>query len=116
MRRVLCVIGLVALSVAQPLTVSYSNFEQVVVAGTAIGLTTAVITPPGLPMATGAKCRCRTAQLSFTINGTTPTASVGTLLEVGDILEMSGHDSLVLFRAIRTTGTSGQIDCTVWTP
>ena len=94
---------------------SYLAFEQITVGATAIGFTTTIITPVGQPQATAASCRLRTAEVSYTIDGTTPTATVGTLLAVSDILTLDGHDVLVNFRAIRT-GSSGQLDCTVSRP
>lgn len=91
--------------------VSYVAFEQITVANTAIGFTAARITPPGFNQATLASCRLRTAQISFAYDGTTPTTTVGQLLEVGDTLTLSGHDLLMRFLAIRTGATSGQLDC-----
>jgi hypothetical protein len=102
----------VVVTLATPAGVSYVAFEQITVAGTAIGFTAARITPAGFNQATRADCRLRTAQVSYTWDGTVPTTTVGTLLEVGEILTLTGHDSLVRFLAIRTTGTSGQLDCT----
>lgn len=91
---------------------SYVAFEQITVAATAIGFTTTKITPAGRPQATVALCRVETAEIRYTVDGTTPTTTVGTLLEIGDTLTVNGHDVLVSFRAIRTGGTSGQLDCT----
>lgn len=105
----------VGLLVQQASAVSYIAFEQITVAGTAIGFTTAKIRPSGLPQATQATCRVRTAELSVTWDGTTPTASVGMLLEIGDTLVLTGNDVLGLFKAIRT-GSSGQLDCTYTAP
>lgn len=113
MRRhglVALLVGALVVPVAAQL--AYRAFEQITVANTAIGFTAAKITPAGLPQATLAQCRLETAQVRFTIDGTTPTSSVGTLLEIGDWLTISGHDSLERFRAIRTGSTSGQLDCT----
>lgn len=116
MRRLLLSIGfgvtwgLISLS-----AVTYIAFEQITVAGTAIGFTTTKITPAGQVQATVASCRLRTAEISYTIDGTTPTSTVGTLMEVNDILTITGHDSLVRFLAIRTAG-SGQLDCTYSSP
>jgi hypothetical protein len=114
MRRTLALtlVG-VGVLLATPASVSYVAFEQITVAGTAIGFTAASITPAGRPESNAqlASCRLRTAQISFTYDGTTPTATVGELLEVGDRIEVRGHDLLRLFRGIRTTGTSGQLDC-----
>lgn len=95
---------------------SYLNFEQVTVAATSIGFTATKITPAGLPMATIASCRLETAEVRWTIDGTVPTTAVGTLLEIGDILTVTGHDALSTFRAIRTGGTSGVLDCTYSAP
>lgn len=95
---------------------SYLAFEQITVGATAIGFTTTVITPAGKPQATAAICRDRTAEISYAYDGTTPTATVGTLLEIGDTLTLTGHDVLLNFRAIRTGGSSGQLDCNVSAP
>lgn len=90
---------------------AYLAFEQVVVANTAIGFTSSKISPLGV-QPTSASCRLETAEIRFTYDGTTPTTTVGTLLEVGDTLTVVGHDSLVRFLAIRTGANSGQLDCT----
>lgn len=113
MRRLLLLILVVA--AVQVDAISYAAFEQITVAGSSIGLSASKITPTGLPMATLAVCRIRTAQISYTIDGTVPTASVGTLAEVGDVLTFSGHDVLALVRMIRT-GSSAQADCTYTAP
>ena len=116
-QRAAQVLALVLLLVSAPAFAwSYLAFEQITVGATAIGFTTAIITPTGKPQATSASCRLRTAEVSYTIDGvTTPTATVGTLMAVNDILVLDGHDVLVNFRAIRT-GSSGQLDCQVSAP
>lgn len=96
--------------------VSYAAFEQITVAASSIGFTGSKITATGQPMATYAVCRLRTAEISYTTDGTVPTTTVGTLAEVGDVLVFNGHDVLTQFRAIRTTGTSGQLDCNYGAP
>lgn len=95
--------------------ISYVAFEQITVAGTSIGFTAAAITPSGSPEASVAACRLETAQIRWRIDGQAPTSSVGTLLEIGDTVVISGHDSMVRFRAIRT-GSSGTLDCTYTAP
>jgi len=115
MRRLWLALALTLCGALSSHAATYLAFEQITVAGTAIGFTATKITPTGGTMATIATCRLRTAEVSYTIDGTTPTSAVGTLLEVGDILTLSGHDVLVLFRAIRT-GSSGQLDCTFSAP
>lgn len=115
--RAICVAVLLAWLASVSVSAwSYLAFEQITVGATAIGFTTTVITPAGRPQATAGSCRLRTAEISYTIDGvTTPTATVGTIMSVNDILVLTGHDVLVNFRAIRT-GSSGQLDCSVSAP
>jgi len=107
--------GLLAATVVTPTEAQqtfYRAFEQITVANTAIGLTaTNVRATGGHPSASWATCRLRTAQVSYRIDGGTPTATVGTLLQVDDVLELDEPQDLVNFRAIRTGATSGQLDC-----
>lgn len=100
---------------------SYLAFEQVTVAASSIGFTIAKICPdsqstafcgPGGRIATIATCTLETANVNFTIDRTTPTSSVGMLWTSGTTLTFNGADVLQNFRAIRTTGSSGQLDCT----
>lgn len=98
---------------------TYLGFEQITVAATSIGFTATKLQPNGAntaPQATVGSCRVRTAQISFTVDGTTPTSSVGTLGEIGDVIPLVGPDVLRNFRAIRTGATSGQLDCSVGQP
>jgi len=95
--------------------VRYIAFEQITVAASAIGFTASKVEPDnsgGARQATTASCRVRTAEISFTYDGTTPTTTVGQLAEAGDFLIVNGHDSIMRFKAIRTGATSGQLDCT----
>lgn len=116
MSRAALVLALVAALLAPASAVQYITFEQVTVAASAIGLTAAKITPPGLLQATSATCRLETAEIRYRLDGGTPTPTVGTLLEPGDALTLSGHDVLVAFLAIRTTGASGLLSCTESNP
>ena len=110
-------IGLVGLLLSvEAWSASYVAFEQITVAAASIALTGTKITPTGLPMATYASCRLETAQIRWTIDGTVPTTTVGTPLEPGDILELTGHDLLAQFRSIRTTATSGTLNCVYVAP
>lgn len=117
MRRLLLVLLLMAVV---PLSaVSYITFEQITVAAASIGLTTTKILPDGVGsgrQATLASCRLETAEIRFTTDGTVPTTTVGTLLEIGETVVITGFDSLTKFRAIRTGATSGQLDCTESAP
>ena len=94
--------------------VTYIASEQITVAATAIGFTSTKVEPDGSGggrQATQAVCRVRTAEISFEYDGTTPTATVGQLAEIGDQIPVNGHDNIMRFKAIRTGSTSGQLDC-----
>lgn len=114
-RRLLAAIALTVFAIATclwpPTLRADDDFEQIVVSSTSIGFTVTKITPARGDQMIVARCRLRTAEISFTTDGTTPTTTIGTLLEVGDVLKVTTHDRLVKFRAIRTTGSDGQLDC-----
>ena len=95
---------------------SYIAFEQLTVANSVKTLTASKITPSGQAMATQAVCRLETAEIRYTVDTTTPTTTVGTLLEPGDTLTLNGHDVLSNFQAIRTGATSGVLACTYTAP
>ena len=122
MKRALLILSVLSLLVMRSSAVSYVNFEQITVDATTggVGFTASLILPNvnGSPQqATLATCRVRTAEISYRLDGRgAVTASVGTLLEVGDTISVQGYDSLVRFKAIRTTATSGQMDCTYYVP
>lgn len=114
MKRILCgllaALGVVAVVRA---AVDYTAFEQITVANSAIGLTSATIVQgSGHVQANTATCRLETAQIRYRIDGTAPTTTVGTLLEIGDSVILRGTDVLLKFSAIRTGGSSGVLDCT----
>jgi hypothetical protein len=110
---IFAVVGLTALVSAA----NYIAYEQITVAGTAIGFTVAKITAPGRPQATVATCRLETAEIRYTLDGvTTPTSTVGTPLEPLEGITFNGHDVLEKFLAIRTTGSSGTLNCVYSTP
>jgi hypothetical protein len=92
---------------------SYTKFEAITVAATSIGFTAANINNlTGLhPSATQATCRLELAEIRYTIDRTTPSATVGVLLEIGDVLTLIGNDTLNDVRFFRTTAVSGQLDC-----
>lgn len=116
MRKGWLIVALVLVPVmAQAWT--YLAFEQITVGATAIGLTAATINiGGGHPGATAAYCRLETAEIRYTIDGTTPTSTIGTLLEIGEGLSLTGNDALNNFRAIRTGGSSGKLNCNYSTP
>jgi hypothetical protein len=77
--------------------------ESVTVGAAAIGLTAATYR-----RARKAFLTLETAQIRFNYDGTTPTSTVGHLMEVGQTLELKNHDEIVNFLAIRT-GSSGTL-------
>ena len=111
MKRTMILIAvLVALTV--PMSAGWAMLEQITVAGSSIGFTAANINQGnGHPQANYATCRVRTAQVSVRWDGGTPTSTVGILVEVGDLIRLDAPWKIVNFRAIRTTSTSGQLDC-----
>jgi hypothetical protein len=85
-------------------------FEQVAVAGTAVGFTAATFGPSTGTPALSATVQCETAQVRYRIDGTNPTATVGTLLEVGDEIVVWGTMDIQSITFIRTGGVSGQLN------
>src|SRR5947209_7236950 len=114
MRRLVLALNLALALAASASGASYTKLEQLAVANASVGFTLANInnTTGAHPAALRSTCRARTAEMSYTIDGTTPTSTVGILIEIGDVLQLEGNDTLNNFRAIRTTSTSGQLDCT----
>lgn len=94
--------------------------EQITVDSTAGGvrLTAATINPTvadqpsAYSRASLAVCINQTAQIRYQLSGTAPTTTLGMPIEIGQTITIYGYDDINAFRAIRTTGTSGVIDCT----
>ena len=90
-------------------------FEQITVAAAAIGFTTA--TWNTVPPATCAEVRVETAQIRYRTDNTDPTATVGMILEAGDVLYLQNLPELTTLsrtKFIRTGSTSATIDVTYW--
>ena len=83
--------------------------EAVTVAGTAIGMT---VTAAQGVRPDAAIITVESAAIRFTVDGTTPTATVGHLAEPGDVIELVDGQQVRLFSAIRQGGTSATIMCT----
>ena len=86
-------------------------YEKITVADTAIALTAATYTPVGADKAQKAYITVETAQIRYRLEGT-PTTAEGHLLEIGDILQITGSDDIAGFKAIRTGATSASIKVT----
>ena len=83
--------------------------ESVTVAGTAIGITA---TPQDGVAPFAAVITVEGAQISFTVDGTTPTPTVGHQADPGDVIELVGRAEVSNFRAIRTGGVSATLKVT----
>ena len=94
--------------------VGYIKFVTITVNGSPSRFSSSDINAGGGHLqANNAQCRLETAEIRYTLDGTTVTATTGTLLEVGEVLSLSGSDILNKFQAIITTLTSAQLDCHV---
>lgn len=85
---------------------SFTAYESITVAATALGLTAASINNKNLAFLT-----LETAEIRYRLDGTAPTSAEGHLLEPGDVLELFGSNVLANFKAIRTGATSGVLKC-----
>ena len=92
------------LGVAVPLVAL--DHESITVAGTAIGFTAAKIVQTA-GTAAMAVLTTEDAPIRFTVNGTTPTSTVGHLIQPSATVIICGSLDINKFRSIRTTGTSG---------
>lgn len=87
------------------------NFESITVAATAVGFTAATITPSTFGPAQRAVVTVETAQVRYRIDAA-PTATVGHILNAGDVLVLEGINNINSVRFIRTGATNATIMCT----
>jgi hypothetical protein len=94
-----------SLTVYMPLKASYEN---VAVAGTAVGLS-ATKYNPGDSTSNFGRRNAETALITvegdsvhWTVDGTTPTATIGHLATAGSAITLEGYDTIRNFRAIQT--------------
>ena len=83
-----------------------TGYEAITVSDTAIGFTTAKIA-----MAAGEKCKeafcvLEDNDVRFTLDGTTPTSSTGTLLLAGENLTLDNEEDIINFRVIRVSSNA----------
>lgn len=84
--------------------------ETLTVAGTAIGYSTSVIpVVTGNPDVLKASFIVEGGPIRITLDGTTPTTSVGMLFQPGDFVTIEGEKDVKNFLAIRTTATSATL-------
>lgn len=86
--------------------VEYTKNEALSVAGTAVGFTAATIA--GLDHAF---ITVEDATIRFFVNGQTATASLGAILNPGDVLELDSRLQLTNFSAISKDGGTATLRC-----
>jgi hypothetical protein len=111
MRRLWLALLLVSAPVSAWAQAPYVAFDQIDVSTSAIGLTDALIRGSGTPDAVVVLCRLQGAQIRFRFDGGAPTTSVGVPLEVGQDILLPNTALIRNFKAIRTGGTDGRLNC-----
>jgi len=86
--------------------IDYSGYESITVSGSASGLTTATVADHIAALIT-----VETAAVRFRLDGTNPTSSEGTALEIGDELLLDSAQQLAGVNFIRRDGTSATLKC-----
>lgn len=84
--------------------------ETLTIADTAVGFTAgniSVVSSDGTVKAGRAVFVLEGGDCRFTVDGTTPSTTVGTLVKAGSSVEITGVTNIANFRAIRTGSTSG---------
>ena len=90
------------------------TYEAITVADTAIGFTSTNYMNSNATQVRASRvvCTCETAQMRYCYDGTTPTTTVGHVLNANDVVVIMGDDAIKNFKAIRTTASSGAIQAT----
>lgn len=109
MKKIFVLIISVLIFVVLAMHANAAQDEIITVADTAVGFTAANITSAG--SATKAVCTLETAAIRFYSTGSTPTATTGHLLNVGETVTITGVWPIKNFKAIRTGATSGILTC-----
>ncbi|MEE9149976.1 MAG: hypothetical protein V3U27_21570 [Candidatus Tectomicrobia bacterium] len=81
------------------------DFESLTISSSAVSITATIIDQHH----DDALITVETAAVRFRIDGTAPTATVGHVLEVGDILELRGVGEIGKFQAIRRDGSDATL-------
>lgn len=92
------------------------DYEEIEVAGTAVGLTSTKYSPSGSSIAKQAMCVVEGGQdIRFRLDGTDPTSSTGTILSSADVIYLKTYTDVSQVKFIRaslTSGTSATVNCT----
>ena len=81
------------------------DFESLTISSTAVAITATIIDQHH----DDALITVEAAAVRFRIDGTAPTATVGHVLEVGDVLELRGMGEIGKFQAIRRDGADATL-------
>ena len=81
------------------------DFESLTISSTAVAITAGNIDQHH----DDALITVEVAAVRFRIDGTAPTATVGHILEVGDVLELRGMGEIGKFQAIRRDGSDATL-------
>ena len=83
--------------------------ESITVSNAAKAFTSGTIEPGDGTIPAKATFIVEGASIRFTVDGTTPTSSVGLLVQIGDTITINGQTDIKAFRAIRVTSTDATI-------
>ena len=93
---------------------THKRFETITVADTAIGITSTVSAPAGIPQMKVCRLRVEGAEIRIRWDGTNPTASVGIPIEVLEIFTVETYTDISQLKMIRTTATSATVSVMCW--
>jgi Flp pilus assembly pilin Flp len=112
MRRYALLLAVLATVVVPAGAQVQTTFETVTFTNAATGFTASTLAPNGNqgPVMTRCYGKLETAQIRYRVDGTSPVAGTGVLVDVGDILTVSGRAQLLAFEGIRTGATNGVIN------
>jgi hypothetical protein len=115
MRRVLTtLLLLLALTGMVAQAASYVTYEALTVADTAVGITAAILDPPGNGQMQACQFLVTTAAVNLRFDGVAPTSSTGVPLEAGMTVSFSNHADAQRALFIRSTGVSGVLKGHCW--
>ncbi len=83
----------------------FSSYEsETISVDTVIGITNTLLQQEGKPPVKKAICSLEGAPIRFWLDGTAPTASLGHLVNPGDVFEIEGINNIRNFKAIKVSG------------
>lgn len=118
MRQIGLALAILLLASAASAQWAYLRFYQLTVDNTSGGVSfpSSVVNPSGGTQAARVTCTLEDAAIRYTVDGTTPTTTVGMPWSVGETLTIQGNAAVGNLKAIRTTSTDGVLSCTFSAP